>query len=52
MGNVSVTLQNAQVVGVKPEENVILIKGGIPGATGSLVVIRKAIKFYKAKQAA
>jgi large subunit ribosomal protein L3 len=52
MGDEHVTIQNVQVVGVKPEENVLLIKGSIPGATGSLVVIRKAIKFYKAKQAA
>lgn len=52
MGDANVTIQNVQVVGVKPEENVILIKGGIPGATGSLVVIRKAIKSYKPKKAA
>ncbi len=52
MGDENVTLQNVQVVGVKPEENLILIKGGIPGSTGSLVVIRKAIKSYKPKKAA
>jgi large subunit ribosomal protein L3 len=52
MGDANVTIQNVQVVGVKPEENLILIKGCVPGATGSLVVIRKAIKSYKAKKAA
>jgi large subunit ribosomal protein L3 len=44
MGGENVTVQNLKVVGVRPEENIILIKGGIPGARGSLVVIRKAIK--------
>jgi large subunit ribosomal protein L3 len=44
MGGENVTVQNLMVVGVRPEENIILIKGGIPGARGSLVVIRKAIK--------
>jgi large subunit ribosomal protein L3 len=44
MGGTNVTVQNLQVVGVKPEENLLLVRGGIPGARGSLVVIRKAIK--------
>ena len=44
MGGDNVTVQNLQVVGVKPEENILLVKGGIPGARGSLVVIRKAVK--------
>jgi len=44
MGGENVTVQNLKVVGVRPEENIILIKGGIPGARGRLVVIRKAIK--------
>ena len=44
MGGESVTVQNLQVVGVRAEENILLVKGGIPGARGSLVVIRKAMK--------
>jgi large subunit ribosomal protein L3 len=44
MGGESVTVQNLTVVGVRPEENIILVKGGVPGARGSLVVIRKATK--------
>lgn len=44
MGGDNVTVQNLKVVGVKPEENIILVRGGIPGARGSLVVIRKALK--------
>jgi large subunit ribosomal protein L3 len=44
MGGDNVTVQNLTVVGVRPEENILLVKGGIPGARGSLVVIRKAQK--------
>lgn len=44
MGGASVTLQNIQVVGVKPEENLLIVKGGIPGSKGGLVIIRKAVK--------
>jgi large subunit ribosomal protein L3 len=52
MGNASATIQNVKIVGVRPEDNVILVKGGIPGAEGGLVVVRKAIKGYTQKKAA
>jgi large subunit ribosomal protein L3 len=44
MGVDNVTIQNLKVVQVNPETNIILVRGGIPGATGGLVVIRKAHK--------
>lgn len=44
MGNVSVTTQNIKVVQVRPEENLILLKGAVPGANGSTVVLREALK--------
>lgn len=44
MGSERVTVQNLKVVGVRAEDNVLLVKGGIPGAKGSLVVVRKAMK--------
>lgn len=44
MGNVSVTMQNLEVVAVIPEENVILIKGNVPGPKKSLVIIKSAVK--------
>jgi large subunit ribosomal protein L3 len=44
MGNVTVTMQNLEVVAVMPEENVILIKGNVPGAKKSLVIIKSAVK--------
>lgn len=44
MGNKKVTTQSLRVVSVRPEENVILIKGSVPGANGSIVTIRQALK--------
>jgi len=44
MGGASVTLQNLQVVGVNADQNLLLVKGGVPGSKGGLVVIKKAIK--------
>lgn len=44
MGSVTVTMQNLEVVAVMPEENVILIKGNVPGAKKSLVIIKSAVK--------
>lgn len=44
MGNKKVTVLNLKVVKVLPEENVILIKGGIPGPNKGLVMIRNSVK--------
>ena len=44
MGNETVTIQNLEVVAVLPEDNVILIKGNVPGPKKSLVIIKSAIK--------
>ncbi|WP_456324223.1 50S ribosomal protein L3 [Desulfonauticus submarinus] len=41
MGNKQVTYRNLEVVGIRPEDNVILIKGQIPGSKNSLVLLRK-----------
>lgn len=47
MGNRLVTIQNIEVVAVKADQNLILVRGGIPGAKGALVMIRKASKGFK-----
>ena len=44
MGNVRVTTQNLKVVQVRADDNVILVKGAVPGPTGAIVIVRKAIK--------
>ncbi|MGA1204983.1 MAG: 50S ribosomal protein L3 [Opitutales bacterium] len=38
------TIQNLKVVKILPEKNLILVKGSVPGATGSTILVRKAIK--------
>ncbi|MEX0332770.1 MAG: 50S ribosomal protein L3 [Puniceicoccaceae bacterium] len=38
------TVQNLKVVKILPEKNLILVKGSVPGATGSTILVRKAIK--------
>jgi large subunit ribosomal protein L3 len=44
MGQVRRTVQNLQVVQVREAENLLLIKGAIPGAEGDYVVIRESKK--------
>lgn len=44
MGTLTVTIQNLEVVKVDVENNVILVKGNIPGAKKSLVMIKSAVK--------
>ena len=43
-GHVTVTMQNLEIVAVMKDENVILIKGNVPGAKKSLVIIKSAVK--------
>ncbi len=44
LGDERVTVQNLQVMQVREAEKVILISGAVPGANGSFVVVRPAIK--------
>ncbi|WP_339007207.1 50S ribosomal protein L3 [Lactococcus formosensis] len=44
MGNKKVTVQNLVIAQVLPEQNVILVKGNVPGSKKSLIVIKSAIK--------
>jgi len=39
MGNKQVSVKNLEVVGIYPEENVLAIKGGVPGTKNSLIEI-------------
>ena len=41
MGNERVTVQNLQVIKVMPEHNLLLVKGSVPGAKGSILLIEK-----------
>src|SRR5574344_252842 len=40
-GNVRITVQNLQIIKLIPEHNLVLIKGSVPGAKGSIVIIEK-----------
>ena len=42
MGNVRATQTNLKVVQVRPDDNLVLVRGAVPGATGSVVLIIKA----------
>lgn len=44
MGSERRTVQNLRIVKVLPEQNLILVKGAIPGANGDDVIVRSAIK--------
>lgn len=44
MGSERVTIQALEVVRVDIENNILLVRGAVPGATGSLVIVNKAIR--------
>ncbi len=49
MGNERVTVKNLRVVKVDVEENLLLVRGAVPGPNGTYILIRKARKPSKAK---
>jgi len=50
MGGVQRTVLNLSVVRVMPEQNLVLLRGAVPGANGGLVMVRKSVKTTKAQQ--
>jgi large subunit ribosomal protein L3 len=51
MGQVLVTTQNVEIAKVDVERGLIMIKGGVPGAKGSWVMVRDAVKAKLPKEA-
>jgi large subunit ribosomal protein L3 len=49
MGNVRRTIQNLRIVRVMAEENVLLVKGAVPGPVGGTVLLRSAVKKSNSK---
>jgi large subunit ribosomal protein L3 len=43
-GNERVSIQNLEVVDIRPDENLMLVKGAVPGAKHGVVIVRRAIK--------
>ncbi len=44
MGVDKITVQNLEVVKVNAEENIILLKGAVPGSKGGLITIKNSVK--------
>ena len=44
MGNVRVTKQNLKLLAIRPEENLLLVQGAIPGPNGGVVRVSRALK--------
>jgi large subunit ribosomal protein L3 len=42
MGDRRVTVRNLKIVDIRPESNLVLLKGAVPGANGGLVLLKKA----------
>ena len=47
MGNVRVTVQNLEIVKIDMDNNVILVKGSVPGPKKSLVMLKETVKVGK-----
>jgi large subunit ribosomal protein L3 len=45
MGNRKVTVKGLKIVDVRPEENIILVKGAVPGGRNGVVLIKRSGKF-------
>jgi len=43
-GGVNKTVQNLEVIEVRPDENLIMLKGAVPGPRSGLLLIRRALK--------
>jgi len=51
MGGARTTVHNLKVLSVDPENHLLIVEGGIPGAPSGYVVIRKAVKAKRIKVA-
>ena len=47
MGNVQRTIQNLEIVRIDAEENLILVKGAVPGPKKACIVIKESVKSAK-----
>ena len=47
LGQVQRTTQNLEVIQVRPDDNLLLIKGAIPGSNGDYVIIRESKKMNR-----
>src|SRR5919109_5617230 len=52
MGGERRTVLNLSVVRVLPEQNLVLVRGAVPGPNGAVVMVRKSVKARKQQQKA
>jgi len=50
MGDARTTIRGLTVARVDAENNILMIRGAVPGANGSVVVVKKAVKHEKKKR--
>ena len=43
-GDEQVSVQNLEIVDIRPENNLMLVKGAVPGAKRGIVLVRRAVK--------
>lgn len=49
MGDERVTVRSLDVVRIDPENNLLLVKGPVPGANTGMLMVRPAVRLYKSK---
>jgi large subunit ribosomal protein L3 len=49
MGNERVTVRSLDLVGIDKDNNLLLVKGPIPGGKNGLLIVREAKRLYKSK---
>ena len=49
MGNERVTVRSLDVIAIDPENNLLLVKGPVPGPTRGVVFVREAVRLFKGK---
>jgi large subunit ribosomal protein L3 len=47
LGTDRVTTQNIEIIAVRPDENIVLVRGAVPGARNGIVLLRPAVKAKK-----
>ncbi len=50
MGDARITVKGLTIARVDPENNLLMIRGAVPGARGSVVIVKKAVKREKKKK--
>ena len=44
LGNTKITVQNLRLVKISAEENLLFVRGAVPGPNGNTLIVKKAIK--------